>query len=188
MVGDDDLEPARASLGDLLDGGDPAVDGEDEPAALVGESREGLALHAVALLEAARKVPLHVCAELAEHEDGERRRADAVGVVVTVHADPLAGRDRRPDRLAGTAHVAEQEWVVPGQLAGQERSCTFGTVVAATDQHARGRLAHVELARERHSVWLRTGFDRPDARFHGDRPNYGEARTAGVSLSGWRPT
>ena len=57
VVGDDDVEPARARLGDLLDRGDAAVDGQDEPAALVGEPREGLALEAVALLEAARQVP-----------------------------------------------------------------------------------------------------------------------------------
>ena len=37
VVGDDDVEAERARLGDLLDGRDPAVDGEHEPAALAGE-------------------------------------------------------------------------------------------------------------------------------------------------------
>ena len=64
VVRDDDVEPLRAGLRDFLDGGDPAVDGQHEPAALVGEPRERLALHPVALLEAARQVPFDVGAEL----------------------------------------------------------------------------------------------------------------------------
>ena len=43
MVGDDDLEPAPPGLGDLVDGRDPAVDGQDEPDALVREPAERLA-------------------------------------------------------------------------------------------------------------------------------------------------
>ena len=99
MVGDDDLEPARPRLGDLLDRGDPAVDREHEPDALVGEPRERVAGHAVALLEAAREVPDDVRAELAEDEHGERGRADAVDVVVAVHADPRPVGDGRADPL-----------------------------------------------------------------------------------------
>ena len=94
MVRDDDLEPARPRLGDLLDRGHAAVDGEDEPAALVGEPRKRFALDAVALLEAARQVPDDVRAELAQDEHRERGRADAVRVVVPVDADALAGGDR----------------------------------------------------------------------------------------------
>ena len=73
MVGDDDLEPARLRRGDLGDGGDPAVDGEQEPAALLREPRDRLARDAVALLEAARQVPVDLGAELAQ-----RRTASAV--------------------------------------------------------------------------------------------------------------
>src|SRR2546425_936452 len=65
VVGDDDVEPARPRLGDLLDRRHAAVDGQDQPTALVGETREGLALEAVALLEAARQVPLDLGTELA---------------------------------------------------------------------------------------------------------------------------
>ena len=61
---------------------------------------ERLAGDAVALLEAARQVPVDLGAELAEDEDGERRRADPVDVVVAVDADPRPGRDRGADALA----------------------------------------------------------------------------------------
>ena len=100
MVGDDHVEPARARLGDLGDGRDAAVDGEHEPAALVGEPLERAAADAVALVEAARQVPVDVGAELAQQQHGERRRGDPVDVVVAVDADPPARGDRRADPLA----------------------------------------------------------------------------------------
>ena len=39
VVGDDDLEPEPPRLGDLGDGGDPAVDGQHEVDAVAGEPR-----------------------------------------------------------------------------------------------------------------------------------------------------
>ena len=60
MVGDEDVEPPFSRLGDLGDGRDSAVDGEDEPAALVREPCERLAADAVALVEATREMPGHV--------------------------------------------------------------------------------------------------------------------------------
>ena len=75
---------------------------------------------AVALVEPARQVVRDLRAELAQDEHGERGRADPVGVVVAVDADLRPGRDGRPDRLAGLAHVAELERIVLGQLGGEE--------------------------------------------------------------------
>ena len=57
VVGDDDLEPERARVLDLGDGGDAAVDGQDEVEALLGEPRQRAGVQAVALLEARRQVP-----------------------------------------------------------------------------------------------------------------------------------
>ena len=64
VVGDDDLQPEAPGGGDLLDGGDAAVDGEHEPVAVLGELLEGLAREPVALLETARQMPADVGAEL----------------------------------------------------------------------------------------------------------------------------
>ncbi len=94
VVGDDDVEPTRSRFGDLFDRGHAAVDREHEAAAFVGEARQGLALDAVAFLEAARQVPGDVGAELAQDEDGQGGGADPVRVVVTVDANALAGGDR----------------------------------------------------------------------------------------------
>src|SRR6478672_2041405 len=57
MVRDDDVEATFLRHGHLGDGRDPAVDGEDEPAALVGEPGERLAADPIALVEATRQMP-----------------------------------------------------------------------------------------------------------------------------------
>jgi len=64
VVGDDDIEPDRLRAGDLGDCGDPAIDGENQPAPVSGQPVECLARDPVALLEPAREVPGDVRAEL----------------------------------------------------------------------------------------------------------------------------
>ena len=101
VVGDDDVEAELARAPDLLDGGDAAVDGQDEAATLFRQALERLAADAVALVEAARQMPLDLRAELPQHEHGEHRGADPVDVVVAVDADPFPGGDRRANPLDG---------------------------------------------------------------------------------------
>ena len=137
VVGDDHFEPACARLGNLRDGGDAAVDREHQPAALVGEPADRRARDAVALVEAARQVPVDVGAELAQEQDGERRRRDAVDVVIAVDADAPALRDRGADALARRAHVAEQERVVRRGSPVEERARFLGV---GDTRAGRGRL------------------------------------------------
>ena len=105
VVRDDHLEAELARASHLVDGRDPAVDGQDEPAALLRESLERVPADAVALVEAARQMPLDVGAELAQHEHGQHGRADAVDVVVAVHANSLSCGDRRADAFDCDGHV-----------------------------------------------------------------------------------
>jgi hypothetical protein len=149
VIGDDDLEACLLRRPDFLDGGDPAVDGEDEAHALAGETRQRLAAHAVALLEPARQVVGDVGAELAQDEHRQRRRANAVGVVVAVDADPRPGRNGRADRLARLAHVAEQERIVRRQPGLEERARVCRVGVAAAHEHRREHVAHAQLGAER---------------------------------------
>ena len=169
MVRDDDLEPARARLGDLLDRGHAAVDGEDEPAALVGEPRERLALDAVALLEAARQVPDDVRAELAQ-DRAPRARSRRCRPRRSRRGRRFACRRRSPHVIASTprGHVAEQERIVAGRRSFEERARLGGIVVAAPNEHARGRLAEPEGVRKGARSALRARFDRP---IHG--PSHG---------------
>ena len=115
--------PSSLAWRDLLDRRDPAIDREDQPGFLAGEARQRLAGQAVALFEAARQMPGDLCAELAQHGDRERRGADAVDVVVAVHADRLPVGDRRADRRARRLHVAEEKRVVLEDVGFEERPC-----------------------------------------------------------------
>ena len=102
--------PSVARRGDLLDRGDAAVDREDEPAALLGEPLERLAADAVALVEAARQMPLDVGAELAQDEHRERRSRRSRRRR-SRRGRRSACRPRSPRWIAldGRVHVAEQE-------------------------------------------------------------------------------
>ena len=181
VVGDDHLEAERLRLGDLLDGGDAAVDGEHEPAAVVGEPLERLPRDAVALLEAARQVPLDLRAELAERQDGERGGADPVDVVVAVDADALAGGDRGADPLDGDGHVAEQERVVRRALAGEEGAGRVEVAVAAPDEDRRVISLSSSSPRQRPHLGVGTAFDRPGAVEHG-RPTVRTPSDGGGSV------
>ena len=164
VVRDDDVEPALPGLGDLLHGRDPAVDGEDEADAVVREARQRLPRDAVAFLEPARQVPHDVGAELPEKEDGQRRRADAVDVVVAVYADPNPLRDGGADPADGKLHVSEQGRVVAGILGLEEPTRRVRLVVAAPQEDRRDDLADAERERQRtgsaHVQWC----NRPGAR------------------------
>src|SRR6266540_2149375 len=166
VVGDDDLEPTPARLRDLGDRSDPAVDGQHQPAALVGEPFERRARDPVPLVETARQVPFDVGAELPQDEHCQHRRADPVGVVVAVDANAPPLHDRRADPLHRGGHVPEQEWVVQRLLAGEEGFRLLGVAVAAPDENARGDLADAELLGEGARLPVRARTDRPGALVH----------------------
>ena len=167
MVGDDHLEPARLRGRHLLDGGDAAVDGEQERAALVGEPRDRVPRDAVAFLEAARQVPLDLGAERAQGENGERGRADPVDVVVAVDADAPSLRDRGADPLDRDSHVAEQEGIVRLELPDDERTRRVDVAEAPPNEDGCHRLAHLERLREGLRLRIRARLDRPGTVAHG---------------------
>ena len=180
VIGDDDVEAELSCAPDLFDGSDAAVDGQDEPAPLLREPLQRLAADAVALVEAARQMPLDVRAELPQQEDCEHGRADPVNVVVAVDADPLAGGDRRAYPLDGNGHVAQEGGIVQGLFAGQEGPRHLGVAVAAPDEHACRDLAEAELLREAARLPVRARTDSPDALRHARLP-YERCRTAPTS-------
>ena len=163
VVGDDDLQPERPCFGDLGHRSDPAVDRDHEAAFLPRETRERVDRDAVSLLETTREVPVDVCAERAEDGDGERGRADAVGVVVAMDADPLARGNCPANRVTRLGHVSQESGVVSGPLAGEKGLRLSGVAVAPPDEDARCRLAEAERLGELDD--LRAG-----ARTHGPCP------------------
>ena len=166
VVGDDHVEPEPASFSDLVDGGDPAVHGQHERDAVLRQARERLAGHPVAFVEAAGQVPLDVRPELAQARDRECGRADAVDVVVAVHADALPGGDRRADPVARGRAVAEQARVVARRFGGEERTRRLGVAEPAPDEDAGSDPADPERRREGARLTVRAGTDRPAALLH----------------------
>ena len=106
-------------------------------------------------------MPDDVRFELAQDQHGEGGRADAVGVVVAVNADSLAGGNGAFDRVHARSHVPEQERVVAREGSFEERARLVGVVVAAPNEHSRGRLAEPERLRERARGVVRARLDRP---------------------------
>jgi hypothetical protein len=144
VVGHDDVEPPGARVRDLLYRRDPAVDGEEEPAPVVGKALQRRRADAVPLVEAARQMPLDVGAERPQRQHGERRGTDPVHVVVAVDADPLPAGDRGADPSARLRHVSEQQRVVCGRLGGEKRGGARRLRVPPPNEHRRGQLADAE--------------------------------------------
>ena len=180
VVADHDLEAELLGVRDLIDGGYSAVDGQNEAAAVVREPGQCLPANAVALVEAARQVPRDVGAELAQREHGERGGADAVGVVVAVHADPGAGLDRGGDRLDRLPHVAEQERIVAGQRAVEEPARAVDAAVSSPHEHGRRDVVDLERGGELIDIAMRA---------RGELPGSGGHRAAeGTAAAGRNPS
>ncbi len=159
-----DLEPTSSRLGDLVDGGDAAVDREHEPDAVVREPGQGLARDTVALLEATRKMPDDVGTQFTKKENGKGSRADPVDVVVAVHADARVTRDGRTDALDRDLHVTEKERIVAGERGVEESLRSLGRVVSAACENGSRDVADAKVARERARCAGVDGCDRPRAR------------------------
>ncbi len=164
VVRDDDLEPTPPRLCYLLDSRDSAIDRQNKPDTVVGETSQRLARDAVSLLEPARQVPADVGAELAHEQDGKGGRTDPVDVVVAVNADARAVRHRGADALDGLLHISEKRRIVTWKRRVEEvlRLLLFG--VSAPHENGRGDLVHAEITCE---PCHRTGIDgcnRPRAR------------------------
>src|SRR5262249_12239754 len=130
-----------------LHGRDATVDGEDE-VHLTGQTRKRFAGQSIPLVESRRQMCGRPRSELFKKEDGERGGADAVGVVVTVHADARAAVGRGADRSDGGGRVAEPERIVAGHGALEERARRGRVGIAAADEHRGRRPADPELVRE----------------------------------------
>ncbi len=114
VVGDDEIEAGLAGFEGRLEGGDAAVDRDDNPGALGGELDQGVAVQPVALIEpvgcVGRDHRLGVDAAQRVVEDG--RRGDAVGVVVAVDDDRLASAEGVKESRRGAVEVREPRGVV----------------------------------------------------------------------------
>ena len=160
VVGDDDIHAELAGPRDGLGRRDAAVDGQQQARAGRRELLDARDRDAVAVLEATGQEGLDLGAEQAEHLHRERRRADAVDVVVAVDDDAAAGGDRALDERAGLRHVPERERVVQRAVAVQEGARAAGVGQAAPDEHLGGDALKTQLGRELAHALGAAGRDR----------------------------
>ena len=134
VIGDDCGDSLRPGRSDLLHRVDPAVHRDHEARAALGEALDRGGRQPVAVLGARGDQPVAIGAQLAQGRDQDRSRGDAVDVVVAVHGDELAARDRIPDHRHRLAHPGEEGWVV-GVGGREERPRLLGR--AASPPHER---------------------------------------------------
>ena len=106
MVGHHDAQAQFARARQAGVGADAAIDGDDQLGALRGGLVDQLRVEAALLIVGMGHQPVGLGVQTVERQLGQRRRADAVGVVIADHADALVRGDRVRDQLRGAARGA----------------------------------------------------------------------------------
>jgi hypothetical protein len=148
MVADEHVHPGGTRGGDLVDGRDRAVGGDQQARAAGGQALDGRGRQAVAVLRAAGQKPVDVGAERAQHADEDRRRADAVDVVVAVDRDPAGRVHVLEHERGGDVHPGEGRRIV-ALVGGKPGAGGVRLAQAAAHEHLRDRVADAEVALER---------------------------------------
>ena len=158
MVGHHDVHPRRPGASDLLDGGDGAVDRDQQLRPAGGEPVDRGGAQAVAVLRAAGQVPVGVGAERPQSVDQDRGRADPVDVVVAVDRDARAPAHVVEDQGDRAGHPAEglERMLVGG---GEPRARRGGLAEPPAHEHLGQGRADAELALQREHVGDGTGGD-----------------------------
>ena len=136
VVDDDDVGAVRAGGRQRLDAGGAAVDRDDQPGALLGERRDGLAARAITLGHAVGDVDARADAVRGQKALHERGRRGAIDVVVAEHGDGLVALDRIGEPRRALVHVAHGAGVGHQRLeGGVERDGHLVEPDAARGQH-----------------------------------------------------
>ncbi len=157
VVGDHHLHPQLLRQPHLGDGGDAAIDGQQQAGAALGEALDVLRGQPVAVRDPVGDEPIAVGAEPAQGRDHERRGADAVDVEVAMDRDPLTRLDRRRHQLDHLAHRAEGRRRV-GLVGGEEGPRLLRRAVPAPHQRHRDRLGEADAFGDRAHVGVLVGL------------------------------
>ncbi len=145
VVHDDHVDAAGASGEDGRDVGRAAIEGDDQPAASVGEPQ------CLCLAEAVAGGALgdpgqHRRADRAEKDREEGRRGHAVNIVIAENTYGFTAAHRGDEaflRLAKARHAHRRTKLAETRREEQPRLAGFGD--AAGDQAARGHIVHAEV-------------------------------------------
>jgi hypothetical protein len=145
VVGDHDLHAGRPRRSHLVDRGDRAVDRQQQIGPPRGQPLDRRRREPVAVVDAARQVPVDVGAKRAQRAHEDRGRGDAVDVVVAVHGDARAPADVAEDHPGGGLQAPER--LERMRLLGLEEAPRGpGVAEPAPHQHLREHVRDAQLA------------------------------------------
>ena len=107
MVDDDDLEPRGRRGRQRLEGGDAAVDGDDQPHAFGLEGQQRRQVRAVALLHPVGDIDADRPAGRGEEAGQQRRGGSAIDVVIAEDGDGFARLHRPGEAVGRLVHIEE---------------------------------------------------------------------------------
>ena len=108
MIDDDHVEPGRRGLVERLERLRAAIDRDHQARTALLEADERRARRAIAFHQPVGDVGLRLDAQLAEHEDEQRRAGRAVDVVIAEDGDALLRLDRVRQPARTLVHVLER--------------------------------------------------------------------------------
>ena len=130
----------------LLQGGDAAVDGDDQTNALLMEVKDGALVEAVALLQASGNVTDAVGTQTAQIVGQKTGGGDAVHVVVAENGDLRMILHGLTYRTGGGVHFLHGKGVNEGSAAIQQRGSLLRRVAAPSAENAGGQNAVARVA------------------------------------------
>ncbi len=118
VICNDQLNTAFAHHFRGLDGGDAAVNGDDELRTVIADLGDRFAVQAVPFFDAVRDVIFDNAAELADGVPEDGGGGDAVDVVIAVDDDFFVVANRFGDSLGGEGEIGDQGGIVQAPERG----------------------------------------------------------------------
>ena len=119
MIDDDHLEPGLRGVLQRQMGRRAAIDGHDDPDALVAQAQQSRGIRAVALAQPIRDIDPSSRPGRRKEPRQQRSRGRTVDIVIAKDADRLAVVHRADEPRHGSIHVAQMRGI--GQLVAQAR-------------------------------------------------------------------
>ena len=149
MVADDDVDAEGPCVFHLVDGGDAAVDGDEERSAEFFSAVDPHRRDPVSFLHAVGDMEHRFKAELAEILVQHRGAVRAVDIVVAEDKDALFGLQGREHAIDGEGHAVHKKRVVHVAPLGPEKLlCGVIGLDTPVHQDARNRFGYIDFLGE----------------------------------------
>ncbi len=155
VIDHDGIEAEATRLGERLETGGAAVDGDQESCPLSGKRPDRLAVRAKALEDAVGNMKQRIEAAMAEKPHQQRHRGGAVDVVIAEDRNALASHDRSRQTLRRGRHVGDSVGVRHQPPDARiEVGLDVGDLDAPSGDDARQQLRQVVALDHRHGAGI----------------------------------